>query len=189
MVIATLNNYEMGKLISRLGSAKYAPLWSEPCRVIRFCNRDESVAVVQSVWHRGLQKQVPVGQLRAIPSTLGLDSLNAAKVELIAEYRRTQSNLPECGNLKQHLERVPIEQRGRVADQARALSTELGYEDQEIIVDVPIPEDGPSQVDDGRKRRRKTVTWDLKEDDLQNLRKPFKKGGDELCSSTDVEHT
>ena len=155
LVIAALDNREMAKLVSRLGGAKYAPMWSEPCRVIRFCNPDKSTAVIRSIWHRDLQKQVPITKLTKIPRTLGQEALQMAKLELIADCRRemVQSNT-EWG-VQQHLQRIPAEERNKVLSQLDELDSEWKQpETEDIIVDIPATPK-PSVIDTRPAKRRK----------------------------------
>ena len=67
LVVYWLSPHEVSKLLSRFGNLKFAPRWSEPCRVIRFLNKEKTALVVKSIWHDGILKKVHQADVMPLP--------------------------------------------------------------------------------------------------------------------------
>ena len=90
LVVCWLNPPEVAKLLSRFGSAKFAPRWSEPCRVLKFLNADTTTMLVKSIWHKGIVKKVHASGVHRLPTRITPEALNAAKFELVADLKRNE---------------------------------------------------------------------------------------------------
>jgi len=91
----TQHSYEAQQLSAGLGGSKLSPKWSEPCRiVVKFCNKDKTVVNVKSVWHRNIHRRVNINDVIKIPSTIGSEALNFAKMELLADLRKAAVHIP-----------------------------------------------------------------------------------------------
>ena len=88
LVICWLNSTEIGKLLERFGGTKFAPMWSEPCRVVRLIGPDDRVLIVKSVWHKNLLKKVNASDVLLIPKMLTQEMVDVAKYDLVADLKR-----------------------------------------------------------------------------------------------------
>eukprot|EP00918_Siedleckia_nematoides_P037571 GHVU01081513.1.p1 GENE.GHVU01081513.1~~GHVU01081513.1.p1 ORF type:complete len:1271 (-),score=152.90 GHVU01081513.1:573-4139(-) len=69
------------------GAAKWAPNWSEPCRVVKFVNESKTTVKVVSLWYKGRSRQVNISIVRKLP-TMNEPHISMARKELEAEMRR-----------------------------------------------------------------------------------------------------
>ena len=121
VVICWLNHYEVTKLLQRFGGQKMMPRWSEPCRIRNFKNKDETVAVVSSLWHKDLTREVAVGDLLALPKNLNQETLNMAKYEMISDLKRAAIPRQQNDQLSAKLEQIPVGDRGDALSKAQYL--------------------------------------------------------------------
>ena len=122
LVVCWLNPNEVSKLLSRFGNLKFAPRWSEPCRVMKFLDADKNSMLVKSIWHKGILRKVHMSDVRRLPTQLVPETLNAAKFELIADLKRnaiTENITPT--HLKEILQRIPAEDREMAKDRVATL--------------------------------------------------------------------
>ena len=117
LVVCWLNPNEVSKLLSRFGSLKFAPRWSEPCRVVRFLNEEKTVMMVKSIWHKGISRKVHRCDILPLPKEMTTEALNMAKFEMIADLTRNsvQSRRKELST-EDMLRRIPAEDREQAQD-------------------------------------------------------------------------
>ena len=166
LVVCWLTPTEVAKLLIRFGSLKFAPRWSEPCRIVKFFNEERSTMMVKSIWHKGLLKKVHEADVLRLPTRITTETLNAAKFDLIADLKRNAAlPNPRKSNELEFLKRIPAEDREAAVSRLAALEVawpavdvELATEraEREINSDVLPP---PQEVDSGNshKRRRCSV--------------------------------
>ena len=122
LVVCWLNPPEVAKLLSRFGSAKFAPRWSEPCRVLKFLNADKTAMLVKSIWHKGIVKKVHASDVHRLPTRITPEALNAAKFELVADLKRNA--VPENmmkNKISEVFQRIPAEDREMASDRMATL--------------------------------------------------------------------
>ena len=160
VVICWLNPYEVGRIISRLGSRKFAPSWSEPCRVVRFINTDRSVVLVKSLWHRDLKRHVPVNDLTRLPDKLEAAELNMAKWELLADLKRFEGTAERKVNPLLPTEQVPARERDGLGDKCTDLQQQwLKTDLTEVTVDIDEDDHPPPPSTEEKQSKRVRVNW------------------------------
>eukprot|EP01053_Blabericola_migrator_P002039 Blabericola_migrator_1__2038@NODE_1556_length_4278_cov_20_573261_g1020_i0_p3_GENE_NODE_1556_length_4278_cov_20_573261_g1020_i0NODE_1556_length_4278_cov_20_573261_g1020_i0_p3_ORF_typecomplete_len216_score10_80_NODE_1556_length_4278_cov_20_573261_g1020_i025453192 len=69
-VIVELNDTQVQKLLQYYGNRKLMPIWSEPMRLTKCLNQDNTVFQAESLWHRDLVRQVTGHMCKKIPTVL-----------------------------------------------------------------------------------------------------------------------
>ena len=126
LVICWLNSTEVAKLLERFGGTKFAPTWTEPCRIVRFVDRDHRVVIVKSVWHKNLTRRVNICDVMGVPKLLTQEALDLAKYELVADLKRAAALGSRSQILEEHLTRIPATERAEARIRAVQLDVELG---------------------------------------------------------------
>ena len=117
LVIYWLNPSEVSKLLIRFGSMKFAPRWSEPCRIQRFLNQEKTVMIVKSIWHKGIVKKVHQNDVMPLPTQLTAEALNMAKFELVADLKKHAAlSRPNHTAKMEFMNRIPAEDRKLALD-------------------------------------------------------------------------
>lgn len=88
LVICWLRPNEVEDLLKRFGNTKMMPSRSEPCRVVRFGNGDESVVIVKSIWHEKIIKRINVHDVTKIPENLRNELGQISKYELLGDLKQ-----------------------------------------------------------------------------------------------------
>ena len=117
LVVYWLNPHEVSKLLARFGNLKFAPRWSEPCRIHRFLNKEKTAMMIKSIWHQGLIKRVHRNDVMVLPKQLTPEALNMAQFELISDLKRNAAT-PRMKNAvaEDFLRKIPAEDREAAID-------------------------------------------------------------------------
>eukprot|EP00918_Siedleckia_nematoides_P045399 GHVU01099346.1.p1 GENE.GHVU01099346.1~~GHVU01099346.1.p1 ORF type:complete len:1737 (+),score=226.63 GHVU01099346.1:171-5381(+) len=86
-ILYSLAGKEQESINSLYGAAKWAPKWSEPCRVVQFVNESRTTVKVVSLWYKGRSRHVSLSIVRKLP-TMVEPHVWMARRELEAEMRR-----------------------------------------------------------------------------------------------------
>lgn len=164
LVICWLNSHEVAKLLKRFGTTKMMPRWSEPCRILRFKNKERTIAVVQSIWHEGLYREVSIGDILALPRTLHEETLSAAKYEMLGDLKRAAYTRDGIQPLQKRLSRIAGTERDQALKSIRRLedawptiasdSEQLGPSTSTIQDEVVVEIDETPTPKPVRKKRR-----------------------------------
>ena len=117
LVVYWLNPHEVSKLLARFGNLKFAPRWSEPCRIHRFLNKEKTAMIIKSIWHQGVMKRVHRNDVMVLPKQLTPEALNMAQFELISDLKRNAAT-PRMKNAvaEDFLRKIPAEDREAAID-------------------------------------------------------------------------
>ena len=124
LVLYWLNPNEVSKMLSRFGSLKFAPRWSEPCRIRRFLNKEKTTMVIKSIWHEGIVKKVHQADVMPLPKQLTPEMWNMAKFDLIADLKRHKAAIkPQELVSAEFIRKIPAEDRELAWDHLAQLET------------------------------------------------------------------
>lgn len=165
LVVCWLNNNEVTKLLRRFGTTKLMPRWSEPCRIVKFKNKQKTIAIVKSIWHADLTREVATGDMLRLPKEMHQETLDAAKYEMLADLKRAAAPPTKSKSAGRRLERVPWDDREKALENFKRLEQEWptrtkpelpsatggDLSDTDVVVEV---EDRPKK---NQKRSRKEV--------------------------------
>ena len=166
LVVCWLTPTEVAKLLTRFGSLKFAPRWSEPCRIVKFFNEERSTMLVKSIWHRGVVKKVHEVDVLKLPTRMTTETLNAAKFDLIADLKRNAAlNNTKKLNGSEFLKRIPAEDREVAVDHLTALEQAWPVVNDDLLTQGTvkrITNDVPStfheiRAENSQKRKRCSV--------------------------------
>lgn len=87
IVLYWFGQMERQTLCKVLSGSKLTPKWSEPCRVVKYCNKEKTAFWVKSIWHDNVCKQLNIHDVMKLPRLKGHYTLEAGKMEMLADLK------------------------------------------------------------------------------------------------------